>query len=148
MTSSPPPTTTTTETTNRSSNHLLPNQSQRTSEARAAFTATLTSIGTSLDSDLQARASDIHSNSTAIAKQEADVLKQGAGLKKESDRYQKVADESRGKLKEIGDIQNWAEILERDLLVLEETVRLGEEGRREGRKSGGHGRGERANGWH
>ena len=147
MTSAPSPTTTT-ETTNRSSSHLFPNQSQRTSEARAAFTATLTSIGTSLDNDLQARASDIHCNSAAIAKQEADVLKQGAGLKKESDRYQKVADESRGKLKEIGDIQNWAEILERDLLVLEETVRLGEEGRREGRKSGGHGRGERANGWH
>ena len=59
-----------------------------------------------------------------------------------------MADESRGKLKEIGDIQNWAEILERDLLVLEETVRLGEGERREGRKTGGHGRGERANGWH
>ena len=148
MTSSPSPTTTTTGTTNSTSNNPLPDHSQRTSEARAAFTATLTSIGTSLDSDLQARASDIHSNSAAIAKQEADVLKQGAALKKESDRYQKVADESRGKLKEIGDIQNWAEMLERDLLVLEETVRLGEEGRREGRKTGGQGRGEGVNGWH
>ncbi|MCJ1467292.1 hypothetical protein MMC07_005916 [Pseudocyphellaria aurata] len=147
MTSSASPTTTT-GTTHTTSNSPLPSQSQRTSEARAAFTATLTSIGTSLDSDLQARASDIHSNSTAIAKQEADVLKQGAALKKESNRYQKVADESREKLKEIGDIQNWAELLERDLLVLEETVRLGEDGRREGRKSGGQVRRDGANGWH
>lgn len=34
-------------------------------------------------------------------------------------------------MKELGDIQNWAEVLERDLLVLEETVREGEERERE-----------------
>ncbi len=124
-------------------------QSQRTLEARAAFTATLTSVGTSLDSDLRSRAADIHSNSVAIAKQEADVSKESSALKKESDRYQKVADASRVKLKEIGDIQNWAELLERDLLVLEETLRLGGEGEREIRKSGGEGvEAEGLNGWH
>ena len=31
-------------------------------------------------------------------------------------------DESGGKLKELGDIQNWAEVLERELMVLEEVV--------------------------
>lgn len=31
-------------------------------------------------------------------------------------------------LKEVGDVQNWAECIERDLLVLEETLREVEEG--------------------
>lgn len=48
-------------------------------------------------------------------------------MRKETDKYNKAAEQARGKLKELGDIQNWAEVLERDLLVLEETVREGEE---------------------
>ena len=49
-------------------------------------------------------------------------------LAKDARKQQRGADEAAGKLKELGDIQNWAEVLERDLLVLEETVRMGEEG--------------------
>lgn len=52
-------------------------------------------------------------------------------MKKETAKYNKAAEQARGKLKELGDIQNWAEVLERDLLVLEETVREGEERERE-----------------
>lgn len=52
-------------------------------------------------------------------------------MRKEGDKYNKAAEQARGKLKELGDIQNWAEVLERDLLVLEETVREGEERERE-----------------
>ena len=37
-----------------------------------------------------------------------------------------MANDAADKLKELGDIQNWAEVLERDLLVLEETMRMGE----------------------
>ena len=105
-----------------------PPDPQRTAEARAAFTAHLTSIGNSHISSLEARVSDIHANSTAISKQETDVDRQTEKLAKEAGKHQKVADEAAGKLKELGDIQNWAEVLERDLLVLEETVRMGEEG--------------------
>lgn len=54
-----------------------------------------------------------------------------SSLRKETDKYNKAAEQARGKLKELGDIQNWAEVLERDLLVLEETVREGEERDRE-----------------
>ena len=46
----------------------------------------------------------------------------------EANRHQKVADDAAEKLKELGDIQNWAEVLERDLLVLEETMKMGEAG--------------------
>lgn len=105
-----------------------PPDPQRTAEARAAFTAHLTSIGNSHISSLESRVSDIHANSTTISKQENEVDKQTKKLAKEAGKHQKVADEAAGKLKELGDIQNWAEVLERDLLVLEETVRMGEEG--------------------
>ncbi|KAK4694277.1 hypothetical protein P7C71_g3276, partial [Lecanoromycetidae sp. Uapishka_2] len=99
---------------------------QRTAEARAAFTAHLTSIGNSHISPLEARVSDINKNSTAISKQEDDVAKQTKKLAEESKTHQKVVDSAAGKLKELGDIQNWAEVLERDMLVIEKTLQMGE----------------------
>ena len=105
-----------------------PPDPQRTAEARAAFTAHLTSIGNSHISSLEGRVSDIHNNSAAILKQENDVAKQTKKLATEAKKQQKVADDAAGKLKELGDIQNWAEVLERDLLVLEETMKMGEAG--------------------
>lgn len=111
-------------------------QDQRTAEAREAFTAHLNSVGTHLDSDLQSRAKDIHANSAAIAKQENDVAKQSVALSKQTTQYQKIADEGRDKLKQIGDVQNWAEMIERDLLVVEETLKRMEEA-----AAGGEGRG-------
>lgn len=57
------------------------------------------------------------------------------GLGRESARYGKMADESAARLKELGDIQNWAEVLERELLVLECAVAEGEGG------GGGEGKG-------
>ncbi len=105
-----------------------PPDPQRTAEAHAAFTAHLTSIGNSHISSLEARVSDIHSNSAAISKQEDDIVKNTKKLSGEAKKHQKVADDAAGKLKELGDIQNWAEVLERDLLVLEETMKMGEAG--------------------
>ncbi|KAF2272793.1 uncharacterized protein EI97DRAFT_384969 [Westerdykella ornata] len=98
--------------------------SPRTVEARAAVTASLASIGGSVDSEMRARAADLHSNSAAILKQEKELAKQTAALAKQSAQWQKLADASTKKLNELGDIQNWAEMLERDLLVLEETMRM------------------------
>lgn len=105
-----------------------PPDPQRTAEARAAFTAHLTSIGNSHISTLEGRVSDIYNNSAAISKQGTDVDKQTKRLATEAKKHQKIADDAAGKLKELGDIQNWAEVLERDLLVLEETMRMGEAG--------------------
>lgn len=102
-------------------------QEQRTAEARTAFLASLNSIGSSGDAALQSRAKDIQANSAVLAKQEAEVAKSTEALAKTTSQYQEMADESRGKLKEIGDVQNWAEMIERDLLVLEETMRIVDE---------------------
>lgn len=46
------------------------------------------------------------------------------GLAKETDKLKKVADDAARKLKEVGNVQNWAEVMEREFLILEETVRL------------------------
>jgi uncharacterized protein (DUF885 family) len=112
---------------------------QQQHEARAAVLASLSSIGTSIDADLRTRTADLHANSAAIAKQEKELTKQTAALRKETGKWQKLGDTSTKKLNEIGDVQNWAEILERDLLVLEETVRLVDE------QKAGAGRGEQHN---
>ena len=46
------------------------------------------------------------------------------GLRRENVKLAREADAAARKLKELGNVQNWAEVLERDFLVLEETVRL------------------------
>lgn len=97
---------------------------RRTAEARVAVTASLASVGSSVDAELKTRAADLHANSAAILKQEKELAEQTAALAKQSAQWQKLVDTSTKKLNEIGDIQNWAEMIERDMLVLEETLRL------------------------
>lgn len=96
-------------------------------EARAAVTASLESVGSSFDADLATRAHDLHGNSKAITKQEAELQKQTDKLRRENDQLEKLLSKGTKSLNEIGDVQNWAESIERDLLVLEETMRLVEE---------------------
>ena len=52
------------------------------------------------------------------------------GLRKETDKLRKVAEDGQRKVKELGNVQNWAEMLERDFLLLEETLRLVRNGNR------------------
>ncbi|KAM0258288.1 hypothetical protein ACHAQJ_003930 [Trichoderma viride] len=90
-------------------------------EARAAVVA---SMGNMLDSELQSRAAILHDNAAALEKQERDVLRATEGLRRETQRLKAEADKAAKKVKELGNVQNWAEVLERGFLVLEETVRL------------------------
>lgn len=87
--------------------------------------ATFTNI---IDGELQSRASVLHSSMAAIEKQQRDVEKGITELRKENDKLEKVASDYGRKVLEIGNVQNWAEMLERDFLVLEETMRLVNEG--------------------
>ncbi|KAF2428698.1 hypothetical protein EJ08DRAFT_315980 [Tothia fuscella] len=111
---------------------------RRTAEARDAVTATLSSVGSSYDADLQRRVADLHANSKSIEQQEKELKKHTAALAKETVKWEKLVDSSTKKLKEFGDVQNWAEVMERDLLVLEETMRL-VEGRPEVESASGTG---------
>ena len=97
---------------------------RRTAEARAAVTASLASVGASVDNDLRTRTADLHANAEAISKQEKELAKQTAALDNFRAKWEKLLDGGNKKINEVGDIQNWAEMIERDLLVLEETVRL------------------------
>ncbi|KAI8192597.1 hypothetical protein K4K51_000081 [Colletotrichum sp. SAR 10_75] len=95
-------------------------QQQHISEARAAVVA---SIGNMLDGELQTRARILHSNAAALDKQERDVVKATDALRKENDKLAKFTVDAARRVKELGNVQNWAEVLERDFLVLEETFR-------------------------
>ncbi|KAK2875353.1 hypothetical protein FQN49_001671 [Arthroderma sp. PD_2] len=109
-------------------------RSNETAEARAAFTASLTSVGTNLDADLRTRASTLHDNATVIEKQQEDLKRTTQEVSKQSKELEKLLDQGQTGLKEVGDLQNFAEVMERDMLVLEETLRLAEEeDKREGR---------------
>lgn len=117
--------------------HVASEGSRSQEEARAAVLASLESAGSSYDNKFQHRATDLHANAKAIAKQEAEVKQQAAALAKESAKWQKELDNAIKGVKEIGDVQNWAEMMERDLMVLEETLRLAEGGEQFDSASGG-----------
>ncbi|KAK4228936.1 hypothetical protein QBC38DRAFT_473785 [Podospora fimiseda] len=117
---------------------LLPQQPNSTSinQAKQAVTATL---GNLLDRELSHRAELLHANNNAILKQEKDVKRGIEVLKRENDKLEKVVRETGKKVKEIGNVQNWAEMLEREFMILEETLRIvdrGEEDSEEGSWSG------------
>ncbi|KAH8735032.1 hypothetical protein BGZ61DRAFT_443587 [Ilyonectria robusta] len=90
-------------------------------EARSAVVATLENM---MDSELQWRATTLHANSAVLGRQAADVQRATDGLRREREKLAREADAAARRLKELGNVQNWAEVLERDFLVLEETVRL------------------------
>jgi hypothetical protein len=106
-------------------------QAQRTAEAKAAFTASLNSVGSNLDADLQSRARNIHANSKALSKQEQGVDKEIKKLSKQSDQMQKVVDKTKNDLKEFDSLQSFETDfgvdLERELMLIEETLRIVEE---------------------
>ncbi|KAJ5984269.1 hypothetical protein N7481_006368 [Penicillium waksmanii] len=91
-------------------------------EALAAFTATLHSVGTNLEAPLLDRATTITSNAAALQRQENELAETTARLARQNAQWAGLADETRDGLKEIGDVQNWAEMIERDLLVLEDMM--------------------------
>jgi hypothetical protein len=101
-----------------------PETQRQIAEARAALEASMHNIGSSLDTSLRSRAQNLHANSAQLEKQQKDVVKATEALRKENDKLKKLADEGSRKVKELGNVQNWAEMLERDFLVLQETVRL------------------------
>lgn len=86
---------------------------------------------------MQGRAADIHSNAAAIDKQQTQLDKDSKALAKESAKLEHEVDKVLKGMKDFGDVQNWAEMLERDFMVLEETMRLVEGGEEVERESGG-----------
>jgi len=114
----------TSESTSTSTTAVASESSRAQREARAAVVASLESAGSAYDGQYQRRATDIHANAKAIAKQESEVKHQASALAKESSKLKKELDKATKGVNEFGDLQNWTEMMERDFLVLEETMRL------------------------
>lgn len=129
--------TTTTTTLHTPSTTTLEDPTRAQSEARAAVLATLSSAGASYTSQLQTRAADLHANSAAIDKQQSQLTQARKGLATETAKLEKEVDKALKGMRDFGDVQNWAEMLERDFMVLEETMRLVEGGGEVERESGG-----------
>ncbi|KAL2195987.1 hypothetical protein P885DRAFT_78915 [Corynascus similis CBS 632.67] len=122
-----PPTSAPTTLPSAASQQLPPPPPQPEQVAQAR-TAVLASIGNLLDRELSTRAALLHANAAAIARQERDVERATAGLRRENDRLGALAETHARRVKEIGNVQNWAEMLEREFVILEETLRLVDEG--------------------
>jgi hypothetical protein len=90
--------------------------------------ASLNSAGQTYSSALQSRATDLHNNAAVIDKQQAQLGKESKGLARESAKLESEVDKALKGMRDFGDVQNWAEMLERDFMVLEETMRLVEGG--------------------
>lgn len=95
-------------------------QADRVAEARTALVASMANM---YDSAMSSRAAELHANAAALRKQERDLDGATRGLRAETDKLEKVLSEFDAQVKEFGDVQNWAEVLERDFLVLEDVVR-------------------------
>jgi uncharacterized protein (DUF3084 family) len=101
---------------------------QRTKEAKEAFTASLNSVGASIDAELKARAAQIRQNSKALADQEGNVKKETKALAKENDNLQKLLDKTKKQMKGMDGLGSNIGDLDADMAMLEETLRLVEEG--------------------
>ena len=132
-----PSSTSTPPTTTSSSTHQETPTTRAQAEARAAVLATLSSAGASYTSNLQSRAADLHANAAVIDKQQTDLAKARRGLAGETAKLEREVDKALKGMRDFGDVHNWAEMLERDFMVLEETMRLVEGGGEVERESGG-----------
>lgn len=97
---------------------------RRAEDVRQTLNQELHTLGSSVDLELRDRITNIHSNAAALDNQSKTLRNRTNQLAKTTKQWGGMADSARGKLKEIGDIQNWAEMIEHDLALIEETMRI------------------------
>jgi len=97
---------------------------KRADDVRQTLNHELHQLGSTVDLELRDRITTIHGNAAALDNQSKTLRNKTAQLSKTTKQWGGMADSARGKLKEIGDIQNWAEMIEHDLLLIEETLRI------------------------
>ncbi|TLS22834.1 uncharacterized protein PpBr36_06384 [Pyricularia pennisetigena] len=100
-------------------------QANNVAEARAALEASMANI---LDRELVPRATALHLGERVIKKQQADVVRATGSLRQANRQLEEVVEDVSWKLREVGDLQNWTELLEQRFLAVEETMRLVREG--------------------
>ncbi|KAF8419449.1 GCN5-like protein 1-domain-containing protein [Tirmania nivea] len=95
-----------------------------TEESRKQLHTSLTTLGSQIDADLRDRITTIHQNAQSLETQTRTLKNRTAALSKTTRQWSGMAESARSKLKEIGDIQNWAEMIEHELLVMEEAMNI------------------------
>ncbi|KAI5791596.1 GCN5-like protein 1-domain-containing protein [Peziza echinospora] len=86
--------------------------------------SSLQTLGSQVDADLRDRITTIHLNAQTLETQTRTLKNRTASLSKTTRQWSGMAEGARSRLKEIGDIQNWAEMIEHELLVMEETMNI------------------------
>ncbi|ODQ56461.1 hypothetical protein SAICODRAFT_28601 [Saitoella complicata NRRL Y-17804] len=95
---------------------------ERAHAARKQVVKDIDTASNAIDNGVRYRISTIHTNSTNIASQTRSLSTHSARLTKSVKQWQDMAGGARGQLKQVGDLENWAEVLEREVRVLEEAV--------------------------
>lgn len=121
-------------------------------ESRKHLSTTICTLGAQIDGDLRDRITTIHQNAQSLATQTRTLNDRTTALNKTTRQWSGIAESSRSRLKvglpflkipaptkleqreedmmltqykqEIGDIQNYAEMIEHQLSVIEETMRI------------------------
>jgi hypothetical protein len=81
-------------------------QAQRTEEAKAAFTASLSVVGSNIDAELQSRAKVIHGNAENLKKQDKKVQNETNLLSKENDVLEKFVNKAKESMPELDSFED------------------------------------------
>lgn len=101
----------------------MPDHNSTTKSTSALVSATLREHTTPLTQ----RTDAIVSASQSIDAQKRTLVQDTQKLSRQAEELEKTIGQSVDQLKEMGDLQNWAEVVFRDISVLEETLRMVEE---------------------
>jgi uncharacterized coiled-coil DUF342 family protein len=101
----------------------MPDQTSSNKSTAALVAATLREHTAPLTN----RTETIISASQSVSAQRRVLVQDTQKLSRQAQELEKTLDQSVDQLKEIGDLQNWAEVVFRDISVIEETLRMVEE---------------------
>jgi len=101
----------------------MPDQTSSNRSTSALVAATLREH----TAPLTERTDAITSASQSISAQKRILVQDTQKLSRHAQELEKTLNQSVDQLKEIGDLQNWAEVVFRDISVIEETLRMVEE---------------------
>ncbi|KAG9582171.1 hypothetical protein KCU77_g12956, partial [Aureobasidium melanogenum] len=101
----------------------MPDNKPTTKSTSALVSATLREH----TAPLTQRTEAVVSASQSIDAQKRTLVQDTQKLSRQAEELEKTIGQSVDQLKEMGDLQNWAEVVFRDISVLEETLRMVEE---------------------
>jgi hypothetical protein len=87
---------------------------------------------------LTERTEAITTASKSLATQERTLIQDTQKLSRQAEKLEAIIGKRVDQLKELGDLQNWAEVVFRDMTIIEETLSMVEEEELERHQNGNH----------